>query len=106
MIIWYLTFQLQNNAKTDLKLRLEYAIYYQKANKTLSKKVYKISEKMYAKNTVSNIEKKQSFKQISTRKFHNGLHKIAIVVCGLKKRIVNFRTHHLKNKKGLFLFMF
>lgn len=78
------SFQLTNKATTDLKLRLEYAIYYQKANGTLSKKVYKISEKNYAKETVFSIEKKQSFKVISTRKFHLGLHQVAIVVNGVE----------------------
>lgn len=77
-------FQLTNKATTDLKLRLEYAIYYQKANGTLSKKVYKISEKNYAKESVFSIEKKQSFKVISTRKFHLGLHQVAIVVNGVE----------------------
>jgi len=82
----YLTFSfdLKNNAKKDLKLRLEYAVYYQKANGTLSKKVYKISEKNYTKNSVAKIIKKQSFKPISTRKFHFGLHQVAIVVNGVE----------------------
>ena len=78
----HFSFQLENLSNTSIKLRLEYAIYYQKANGTLTKKVYKISEKEYVENTITIIERKQSFKLISTRKFHFGLHQIAIVVNG------------------------
>lgn len=78
------SFQLKNNNKKDSLLRLEYAIYYQKANKTLSKKVFKISEKRYAKNSILTITKKQSFKVITTRKFHLGLHQVAVIVNGVE----------------------
>jgi 3-methyladenine DNA glycosylase AlkC len=78
------SFDLKNNSNSNIKIRLEYAIYYQKANGTLSKKVYKISEKTYAKNAISSISKKQSFKVISTRKFHLGLHQVTVVVNGVE----------------------
>lgn len=77
-------FELHNHNVVDTKLRLEYAIYYQKANATLSKKVYKISEKVYAPSSVSQINKRQAFKPISTRKFHFGLHQLAIIVNGIE----------------------
>ncbi|MDL2270201.1 DNA alkylation repair protein [Methanobrevibacter sp. OttesenSCG-928-I08] len=75
-------FKLLNNIDEKSKIRLEYAIYYQKANGTLSKKVYKISEKEYKENSVTLINRKQSFKLITTRKFHLGLHKISIIING------------------------
>ena len=75
-------FELHNKTKTKSKLRLEYAIYYQKANASLSKKVYKISEKEYAEKSVSVINRKQSFKLITTRKFHTGLHQLSIIING------------------------
>ncbi len=73
---------LTNTAKKDIKLRLEYALYYKKANGSLSKKVFKISEKIYAKASSTPIERKQSFKPITTRKFHLGEHKVALIVNG------------------------
>ncbi len=78
------SFNLKNNNNSASLIRLEYAIYYQKANGTLSKKVFKISEKEYAKNSVTAITKKQSFKIISTRKFHLGLHQVAMIVNGVE----------------------
>jgi len=76
------TFQLLNNDNNALKLRLEYGLYYQKANGSLAKKVFKISEKMYPENSVTQIKRKQSFKIITTRKFHVGKHQVSIIING------------------------
>ncbi len=80
----YLVFQfeLKNLATIALKIRLEYAIYYHKANGTLSRKVFKISEKEYAPHSATRVERRQSFKIISTRKYHAGLHQVALVING------------------------
>ncbi len=76
------SFLLNNNSQASSKLRLEYGLYYQKANGSLSKKVFKISEKEYEPNSSTNIIRKQSFKIITTRKFHLGLHQVSIIVNG------------------------
>ncbi|MCL2116475.1 MAG: DNA alkylation repair protein [Methanobrevibacter sp.] len=75
-------FKLLNNNKKKSKIRLEYGIYYKKANSNLSKKVYKISEKEYKENSITQINRKQSFKVITTRKFHLGLHQVSIIING------------------------
>jgi len=76
------TFKLTNTGKIKSKIRLEYGLYYQKANGTLSKKVFKVSEKEYPKNSTTTINRKQSFKIITTRKFHVGLHQLSILING------------------------
>ena len=76
------SFKLLNNNKEKTKIRLEYGLYYQKANGTLSKKVHKISEKEYAENSITQITRKQSFRVITTRVFHIGLHQVSIIVNG------------------------
>lgn len=78
------SFSLINKSSTDMKVRLEYGLYYQKANGSLSKKVFKISEKEYAANSETSIIRKQHFKPISTRKYHLGLHQIALVLNGVE----------------------
>lgn len=72
------SFKLLNNNSKKTKIRLEYGIYYQKANGTLAKKVHKISEKEYAANSTTQIIRKHSFKVVKTRKFHLGLHQLAV----------------------------
>lgn len=75
-------FDLSNYNKRKTKIRLEYGIYYQKSNGALAKKIYKISEKEYAENSVIHVVKKHSFCAITTRAFYSGLHQITIIVNG------------------------
>lgn len=76
------SFKLMNNHNEKVKIRLEYGLYYQKANGTLSRKVCKISEKEYAANSVTSITRKHSFRVITTRIFHPGLHQVSIIING------------------------
>ncbi|MDL2222802.1 DNA alkylation repair protein [Bacteroidales bacterium OttesenSCG-928-M11] len=76
------SFNLLNNSNKKTKIRLEYGLYYQKANGTLSKKVCKISEKDYSPNSTTCIARKHSFKVVTTRKLHLGLHQVAIIING------------------------
>ncbi|MCD7901648.1 MAG: DNA alkylation repair protein [Bacteroides sp.] len=75
-------FKLLNSSNQKTKIRLEYGLYYQKANGTLSKKVCKISEKEYAGNSTTYITRKHSFKVVTTRTFHPGLHQVAVIING------------------------
>lgn len=84
------SFNLKNTDKKISKIRLEYGLYYQKANGTLSKKVFKISEKGYPKNSITKINRKQSFKIITTRKFYTGKHQVSIIVNGEKLERIDF----------------
>lgn len=63
------------------KLRIEYAIDFMKNNGKQSRKLFKISEADYAQSKKV-INKKYSFKPISTRKYYAGLHGIAVLVNG------------------------
>ena len=76
------SFNLLNNSNKNTRIRLEYGLYYQKANGTLSKKVCKISEKDYAANSTTCITRKHSFKVVTTRKLHPGLHQVAVIING------------------------
>ncbi|MCC8146325.1 MAG: DNA alkylation repair protein, partial [Bacteroidales bacterium] len=84
------SFKLLNNSDKKIKIRLEYSIYYQKANGTLTKKVCKISEKEYPSNSTTKITRKHSFKVVTTRKFYSGLHQIAIIINGNEFEKHNF----------------
>ena len=85
------TFKLVNTSHDTSKIRLEYGLYYQKANETLSRKVFKISEKEYSKNSITTINRKQSFKVITTRKFHIGKHQISIILNGKEMDTLDFK---------------
>lgn len=78
------SFKIVNTSNSVTKMRLEYGLYYQKANGSLSRKVFVISEKEYASNSNTLIIRKQSFKPITTRKYHLGAHRISIIINGVE----------------------
>lgn len=83
-------FEIKNKSKSDTLIRLEYGLYYQKSNGILSKKVFKISEKKYEANSTTVINRKQSFKIITTRKFHIGEHAVSIIINGKEFNKLSF----------------
>ncbi|MGB0430116.1 MAG: DNA alkylation repair protein [Bacteroidia bacterium] len=84
-------FYLINCAKEDKKVRLEYATYFLLKNGEHSRKVFKISEKEYAAESTTKIERRQHFKPITTRVYYPGLHKIAIIVNGVEYGEAEFK---------------
>ena len=84
------SFNLLNTRNKAAKIRLEYGLYYQKANGTLSKKVHKISEKLYAANSTTKISRKHSFRVVTTRKLHVGLHQVSVIINGNEYERHNF----------------
>ncbi|MGB0390886.1 MAG: DNA alkylation repair protein [Salibacteraceae bacterium] len=83
-------FEVQNTSLSDTLLRLEYGVYYQKANGSLSRKVYKISEKKYGSMSSVSVTRKQPFKIITTRKLHLGPHQVSIIINGIELEKRNF----------------
>ncbi len=75
-------FQLSNKLKSATKVRLEYGLYYQKANGSLSRKVFKISEKVYQGDSTTQINRDQPFYIITTRKYYKGLHRLSLIING------------------------
>ncbi len=85
------SFVLKNKSKTASKIRLEYGIYFKKANGALSRKVFKISEKEYLPNSITKINRKQPFKIITTRKLYPGVHQLALIINGKELEKLNFK---------------
>lgn len=84
------TFQLKNKSDSSTKIRLEYGVYFLKANGSHSKKVFKISEKEYDGNSSTRIERSQTFRPITTRVYHTGLHKLSVIVNGIESELLEF----------------
>jgi len=89
------SFQITNGNSVPKSLRLEYGLYYKKSNGQLARKVFKISERIYQGAEINYIERKQSFKLITTRKFYAGTHQISIIVNGLETGRVEFELLHI-----------
>jgi 3-methyladenine DNA glycosylase AlkC len=78
-------FTVANTNSAEQKIRLEYAIFYPMKNGKFSKKVYKISERIFAPKETSTIKRKQKFIPITTRTFYAGLHKVTLIINGEEK---------------------
>ena len=72
------------------KLRIEYGIDYLKANGSTSRKIFQVSEGDYEANESKAFSRKQSFKNMTTRKHYAGKHTLAIIVNGLEKATIDF----------------
>ncbi|PSK89105.1 DNA alkylation repair protein [Taibaiella chishuiensis] len=86
----HFTFSVNNKSKVAQTIRLEYAVYYRKQNGSLNRKVFKISERTYQAGETALIERRQSFEPITTRRYHPGLHRLAIILNGEEKEILDF----------------
>jgi len=77
-----LTFSFEINSNENIgNIRIEYAIDYLKSNNTHNKKVFMISQNEI-KSSSKKFIKKQSFKNMTTRKHYLGKHFIAILING------------------------
>jgi 3-methyladenine DNA glycosylase AlkC len=83
-------FQLTNKNNQAKTIRLEYAVHYKKAKGHLAKKVFKISEKNYEPNQMVKVDRNQSFKIITTRVFHPGVHALSIIINGTESEALTF----------------
>ena len=86
------SFVVTNMDKRKQTVRLEYGLYYRKANGQWSKKVFKISERNYEPGAKIQVLRKQSFKKITTRVFYPGKHQLSIVINGQEKEVRGFRV--------------
>ncbi|MCP1996834.1 DNA alkylation repair protein [Flavobacterium sp. HSC-61S13] len=85
------SFEIENQNTNAKTIRLEYGLYYQKANGQLNKKVFKISEREFKPLEKSKIQRNQSFKIITTRKFHTGLHQLSLLINGIESEKLSFQ---------------
>jgi len=77
-----LDFSISLKEKKTTKLRVEYGVYYVKANGSTNRKLFKITENTYEPNKKINFNRTLRFHDLSTRKHYAGEHKITIVVNG------------------------
>lgn len=79
------SFTARNTQSTEAKVRIEYAMYFLRANGSHSRKVFMIKEQTMKGAEEVAIQKPFSFKPISTRRYYPGQHRLAIVVNGVEK---------------------
>lgn len=84
------SFSVKNESDTAQTVRLEYGVYYKKAKGHNARKVFKISERILQPGETLKVQRKQSFKLITTRVFYPGQHQLSVIVNGEEKAIKKF----------------
>jgi 3-methyladenine DNA glycosylase AlkC len=74
-------------------VRLEYRIYFQKANGKQSGKIFQIGTYTLKPNELFEVKRSHPFADLTTRKHHKGDHRIAIVVNGKEHCETSFMLH-------------
>lgn len=80
-------------SKKTMLVRVEYAIDYVKSKGNKTKKVFMLSSFTINKNQVRTFSKTQSFKDLTTRKHHKGIHTLSIIVNGSVKASLDFEIN-------------
>jgi 3-methyladenine DNA glycosylase AlkC len=81
---------LEKNTDNDNLLMVDYVVHFQKANGKQAPKVFKWLDRRYDSKTNEQVERKHSFRKISTRKYYPGTHKLEVMVNGIKKAQIEF----------------
>lgn len=76
------SFKITSKENKAVPVMIDYNVHYQKANGKTAPKTFKLSVKEIQPGETITFKKKQSFKVISTRKFHQGEHAIEIQING------------------------
>ncbi|MDX2247382.1 MAG: DNA alkylation repair protein [Bacteroidia bacterium] len=79
------SFEVIHHSPQPQKLRIEYALGFVKANGSLSRKIFQITENFFEGGKPFSFTKKYTFRDMTTRKHYPGEHKIAILVNGEEK---------------------
>ncbi len=81
---------LLSSSKKNQKLLVDYIVYHQKANGSLQPKVFKWRTIELSPNASIELSKEHSFKPVTTRKYYQGLHKIAVLINGKEFESTSF----------------
>ena len=75
-------FTVVHRARRPVALRLEYAVDFVKASGRTTRKVFKISEGIFAPDKSRQFDRKHRFRDFTTRKHHPGEHRLTILING------------------------
>ena len=76
------SFDLRSSSVSEQYLMIDYKIHYVKKNQTRTSKVFKLKTVKLAANNTIEINKSHPFKQIMTRKYYSGMHKLELILNG------------------------
>ncbi len=91
-----LEFSFELVSATDAELMIDYIIHYQKAHGGTSPKVFKLAKKSVQKKMPLKIERRHSFKIVTTRVLYDGDHHLELFINGVKFKKLKFQLKGVK----------
>ncbi|UMQ60050.1 DNA alkylation repair protein [Leptospira interrogans] len=88
----FFSFTVRSEQSKQTRLRIEYKIQYAKISGKTSKKVFQVEERLFQPNESTSYQKKQSFKQMTTRVHISGKHVLEIYINGNLKSKTDFQV--------------
>jgi hypothetical protein len=71
-------------------IMVDYVLHFQKANGKQAPKVFKWLDRRFDSAVKETVTRKHSFRKISTRRYYPGLHRLEVMVNGIKKAQIEF----------------
>ncbi len=84
------SFELISSGQEEQKLMIDYVVYLMRANGRQTPKVFKLSKRTLAPGQRIQIQKKHSFRPVTTRKYYPGEHALEIQINGRRFGRVDF----------------
>ena len=84
------SFHLKLATQEACKLRIEYLVYYIKANGNQTKKLFKLTENNFHPGIIYPFKRHQRLQDFTTRKHYPGKHKIGIIINGKELAVKEF----------------
>ncbi|QGG51856.1 DNA alkylation repair protein [Lysinibacillus pakistanensis] len=91
------SFSVQTNTSAPQKLRVEYAIDFVKANGSTTRKLFKVTERIFEKES-RQYKRSHSFKDLTTRKHYPGKHKLAVIINGQELSAAEFYVTNTRER--------
>ena len=85
-----LTLTLELEAREAGEWMIDYAVHHRKANGALSAKVFKWTTRSVAAGERVSLEKRHAIRPISTRRYHDGTHRVEVRINGARAAIADF----------------
>lgn len=83
------SFSIRINSSVSQQLRVEYAIDFVKANRTTSRKLFKVTEHNFEKGERQYV-RAHHFKDLTTRKHYPGKHRLSVIINGKEQATTDF----------------
>ncbi|KAB1139561.1 DNA alkylation repair protein [Streptomyces luteolifulvus] len=75
-------YEIANTGTRPARLAIDYVVHYRKANGSLSPKVFKLTRRDLASGECWSGVRRHSFRELSTRRYHPGLHRVRLQING------------------------